>query len=145
MATNVFKKLFVDAGAWIAIANKKDRQHQAARVFYYTLPQFVELYTSYLVISEAFTWQRYHLGSHVAFKFIDSIEKASISQLLKIIFPDALIDAKTRQYLHRYKDHNLSYSDAASFAICDMLKINDIFGFDKDFYIVKKSLWPPTT
>lgn len=145
MTISICKKLFVDAGAWIAMANKKDRQHQAARVFYSTLPQSVELYTSYSVISEAFTWLRYHLGYQVAFKFINAIDKASTSQSLKIIYPDALIDAKTRQYLQRYKDHNLSYSDAASFVICDLLKINDVFGFDKDFYIVRKSLWPSVT
>lgn len=145
MATNIYKKLFIDAGAWIALANKKDRQHQAARVFYSTLHQSVELYTSYLVVSEAYTWLRYHIGYQVAFKFVDALDKASNSQSLKVIYPDALIDAKTRQYLQRYKEHSLSYSDVTSFVVCDLLKINDVFGFDKDFYIVRKSLWPSVT
>ena len=142
MATIPYRKLYIDAGAWIAMVNKKDKHHLVAIEFYVNIPQSVELYTSCLVISESFTWLRYHLGGHIALKFISALEKASTLQSLNIIYPDAIIDIKTRQYLNRFNDQTLSYSDAASFVICDQLKINNVFGFDNDFYIVKKSLWP---
>jgi len=142
MTKILYKKLYIDAGAWIAITNKKDQYHEVAKEFYLSIPEYVELYTSYLVISESFTWLRYHLGSYIAFQFIGALEKASTIQSVKIVYPDAYADNLTRKYLQRFKDQILSYSDAAGFAICEQLKINNIFGFDKDFYIAKKSLWP---
>ncbi|WP_152944898.1 hypothetical protein [Desulfofundulus thermobenzoicus] len=44
--------------------------------------------------------------------------------------------------LKKYRDQDLSYTDAASFVILETMNIHDVFGFDSHFYIIKRNLWP---
>ena len=137
-----FNSLYLDAGAWIALTNKKDRYHSIATEFYRAIPKTVKLFTGYLVISESYTWLRYCIGINVALKFLESTEKAIIGKSLEVLYPNELIDQKARQILYNYTDQKLSYCDATSFAICNLLKIKDILGFDSHLYISGKAVWP---
>lgn len=95
-----------------------------------------------MVVSETYTWLRYHTGSNLAIRFLEIIEKAEKAGSLKVIIPHENVKSKAHAVLRKYLDQDLSYVDAVSFVILETMKIKDILGFDSHFYIIKRNLWP---
>lgn len=135
-------KIFVDTGAFIALLDKRDGFHEAAKAFYLSVSKRANLVTTLLVVAETYTWLRYHGDFNLALRFLKAIEKASESGTLALIYPDAAICEKGRAVLEKYRDQKLSYTDAVSFAVIETLQIGYVFGFDSHFYVAKCSLHP---
>lgn len=135
-------KLFIDTGAFIALVDERDPLHQETRTFYTSLTKHTRLLTSLMVVSETYTWLRYHAGSNLAIRFLEITEKAEKTGFLKVIIPDEDVKNNAHAVLRKYLDQDLSYVDAVSFVILEAMKIKDIFGFDAHFYIIKRNLWP---
>ncbi|MQL50976.1 hypothetical protein GFC01_01565 [Desulfofundulus thermobenzoicus] len=75
-------KLFIDTGAFIALVDEHDPLHQASQAFYTSLSKRTNVITSLMVVSEAYTWLRYHAGYHLATRFLDIIDRSE-SQSIK--------------------------------------------------------------
>lgn len=135
-------KLFIDSAALIALFNKNDQYHDTAFEYYNSLTKATKLFTTLLVVSETYTWFRYHLSYTVAVEFLDVINDSVASDWLKVLYPDAVIDSKAQDILRRYQDQDLSYVDAISFAVLENTKIKDVLTFDSHFHIIKRSIWP---
>lgn len=60
--TNTSRKIFVDTGFYIALANKGDERHQEAVEAWRVLPERTKFVTSDLVVSETYTRLLYDLG-----------------------------------------------------------------------------------
>jgi len=135
-------KVFVDTGAFIALLDKRDGFHEAAKAFYLSVSKRASLVTTLLIVAEAYTWLRYHGDFNLALRFLQAVEKASESGILTVIYPDTAICEKGRAVLEKYRDQKLSYTDAVSFAMIETLQISDVFGFDSHFYVVKCNLHP---
>ncbi|MEW6696528.1 MAG: type II toxin-antitoxin system VapC family toxin [Bacillota bacterium] len=135
-------KIFIDTGGLIALLDETDTYHREASVFYRSLSRGALVYTSILVISETYTWLRYHINTHTAYRFLQIIEKATRNGHIKCIIPDIELVSKTHVVLREYQDQNLSYTDAMSFVILEVYDIQDVFGFDSHFYSVGRNLWP---
>lgn len=142
MEAKDLSRLFIDTGAFIALICEEDDLHQTAKMFYQSLKKSVALFTSILVISETYTWLRYHKGFEPATRFISIMRNSVETGNLRVIYPDPDICEKTHVILEKYQDQKLSYTDALSFAILEMFKIADVFGFDTHFYSANCSLWP---
>jgi len=112
-------KLFIDSGAFIASMDKKDPFHQEAQLFYTSLKRNTNLITSLLVVSETYTWLRYHANYHVSARFLDIIDKAEKAEFLNIILLTKDMINKTHAVLKNYNDQELSYTDATSFVILE--------------------------
>ncbi|MEW6174021.1 MAG: hypothetical protein AB1510_13345, partial [Bacillota bacterium] len=69
-------KIFVDSGGFTALVYKSDLQHKKATQFYESVKQRAVFYTTNMVISETYTWLRYHVSHTVAVKFLDVTEEA---------------------------------------------------------------------
>lgn len=95
-----------------------------------------------MVISETYTWLRYHAGYILANRFLDVIDRTEKLNLLKVTHFDDDKKGKIHAVLKNYHDQNLSYTDAASFVILETMEIQDVFGFDFHFYIINRNLWP---
>ncbi|MEW6183572.1 MAG: PIN domain-containing protein [Bacillota bacterium] len=130
-------KVFVDTGAFIALTDKRDRFHEAAKAFYLSVSKRASLVTTLLVVAETYTWLRYHGDFNLALRFLKAVEKASESGILAVIYPDEAICEKGRAVLEKYRDQKLSYTDATSFAVLKKLQISDVFGFESHFCAVK--------
>ncbi|MEW6770995.1 MAG: PIN domain-containing protein [Bacillota bacterium] len=141
MARNL-SKICVDSGGFIALVYKSDLQHKKATQFYERVKQKAVFYTTNMVISETYTWLRYHVSHTVAVKFLDVTEEAALAGELRIIGVDGPTEEKARQILGKYSDQDFSYVDATSFAILDLLEIADVFGFDAHYRIFGKNLHP---
>jgi predicted nucleic acid-binding protein len=143
MGAGNLSRLFIDSGAFIALIDDRDSQHKASQSFYKSLTKrATPLIASLPVISETYTWLRYHVGCDVAIRFLGVIERSEKAGFLKTILPDDDLKGKAHAILKKYPDQDLSYADAMSFVILDDMSSNDVFSFDSHFYIAKRTLWP---
>ncbi len=136
-------KLFVDSGAFISLIDERDPLHKASQAFYKSLTKrIIPLLTSLMVVSETYTWLRYHVSYDSAARFLGIIERSEKAGILKVILPDDDMKVKIHAILKKYRDQDLSYTDATSFVILESMDIDDVFSFDSHFYITKRTLWP---
>ena len=135
-------KLFIDSAAFIAIHSRHDGPHGPAIDFYRQLPKSTAIMTSVLVVSETYSWLRSRVGYYSASVFLDLIFDAVETRWMEVVYSDPDIDRRTRQVLRKYRDHELSYTDASSAVIMEMTGIKDVFTFDKHFVILGKRVHP---
>ena len=129
--TNEIKRVFVDTSAWIDIMNKKERHHAVAVEFHQSLSPSALRITTWGIVSETFTWIRYHIGHREASRWLDLKDSLERQGLLQIIFPDSQMETRVRRVLDRFHDQTLSYVDATSIALIQSRPdIDAIFAFD---------------
>jgi uncharacterized protein with PIN domain len=87
--------MYIDTGGFIALVDERDSYHQDAKSFYMSLPRSVKLITSILVISETYTWLRYHADHDMATRFLTIIDRAEKDNSLKVVVTDNDIKNKT--------------------------------------------------
>ncbi|QTA79726.1 PIN domain-containing protein [Desulfonema limicola] len=84
--------IFTDTGAWIALLDKSDRYHDAAVRIYSRLKQEKEKFlTTDYIIDETVTRLRYDAAHDIAVQFLELIDIAEKSGILKIIRIDEKI------------------------------------------------------
>lgn len=143
MGAKDLDKLFVDTGAFIALIDERDALHQPSRTFYASLSKRTNLITSIMVVAETYTWLRYHAGHDLAIRFLEIIDRSEKAGALQVIIPDGGMREKVHAVLRKYRDQDLSYTDAVSFVILEAMNIRDVFGFDSHFHVIRRTLWPP--
>jgi len=95
-----------------------------------------------MVVAETYTWLRYHARCDLAIRFLDIINQSEKAGVLEVIHLGREITDNVPAVLKKYRDQNLSYTDAVSFVILETMNIDDVFGFDSHFYVLKRNLWP---
>lgn len=126
-------EVFVDAGAWIALASVDDQHHASARQQYRRLLTDARpLVTTNLVVSEAFTAIRRTGGHVLAMRYLQSM---GTSARLRRIYSDAAIEELAERILNRYADQDFSFVDAVSFVAMQERGITEAFAFDHHFLI----------
>ena len=73
--------IFVDTGAWYALADTSDRHHTAASRFFLSEATPGRFATSDLVMAEAWTLIASHLGRPAAVRFWEALRDARIPVL----------------------------------------------------------------
>lgn len=123
--------VFVDAGAWIAIADRGDSLHVAALSRHQRLlRERRPLVTTNLVMAEAYALLRRAAGHSVAIRFLEAIRSTS---RLSLIYATDDHHAAAEAILRRYADQDFSLADAVSFAVMQAGGINEAFAFDAHF------------
>jgi predicted nucleic acid-binding protein len=133
-------EIFVDSGAWIALAVAEDAHHQTATAFYTRLlhqPQ--RLVTTNLVVAEAYEVIRRFGGHSSAVFFLQRIRQ---SARLRKIYSDLILEKEAEGILERYDDQRFSYVDAVSFALMASRQISEAFAFDHHFETAGFTLAP---
>jgi predicted nucleic acid-binding protein len=132
--------LFVDAGAWIALANRKDDHHAAAVEAYpRLLKSYRHLVTTNLVIAETCVNIRKYMGHAAAMTFLENL--AQSPRILRI-YSDVALEVEAQRILCQYADQDFSYTDAVSFTLMRQRSINEAFTFDKHFATVGFTMLP---
>ena len=123
--------VFVDSGAWIALALSKDPLHGQARVQWDLLRGAgAKLHTSIPVVIETFTFLERNANQDVALTWKGSIYEPGTVKIL----PCELRDLEQSWAYFRRRDlHKLSAVDATSFAIIKRARIRLAFAFDHHF------------
>ena len=126
--------VFVDSGAWIALALSRDPLHARARVQWELLyGAGAKLHTSIPVVIETFTFLERNADRDVALTWKESICKPGTARIL----PCELRDLEgSWEYFRRTDLHKLSAVDATSFAIMKRARIRLAFTFDYHFAVV---------
>ncbi len=123
--------IFVDASAWIALADRDDSNHKkAAAVYPSLLTANNRLITSNFVIAETYIVLLKELGQAAAISFL---ERVKTSPRITRVYSTEDIESEAQKMLGKYRDHDFSYTDAVSFIIMKRQKIGKAFAFDKHF------------
>lgn len=123
--------VFVDSGAWIALALSKDPLHaQALEQWDQLRGAGAKLHTSIPVVIESFTFLERNANRDVAMAWKDAIYKPGTVKLLPCEPRDL---EQSWEYFRRRDLHKLSAVDATSFAIMKRARIRLAFTFDHHF------------
>jgi predicted nucleic acid-binding protein len=123
--------VFVDTGAWIALALTRDPLHARARAAWEELlGAGARLQTSVLIVAETFTFLDRNAASNVALAWKDSL--ATVPRLK--VLPATPRDLEQGwPYFERPDLHKLSAVDAVSFVLMTERRIRLAFAFDSHF------------
>ena len=126
--------VFVDSGAWIALALLRDPLHVRAREQWDLLQGAgAKLHTSVPVVIETFTFLDRNAGRDVALAWKEAVYLPGTVRM----FPCELRDLEQSwAYFRRADLHKLSAVDATSFAIMNRAKIRLAYTFDHHFAVV---------
>lgn len=126
--------VFVDSGAWIALALSRDSLHAQAREQWEVLRgAAAKLHTSVPVVIETFTFLDRNTNRDVALAWKDSIYKPGTVKILPCDLRDL---EQSWEYFRRTNLHKLSAVDATSFTIMKRARIRLAFTFDHHFSAV---------
>lgn len=133
------RNIFVDTGAFLALANAGDQYHKTATECLASMAGVRQWVTTNFVLDETYTRIRRKVGPKVAVAFGEKIRSDSS---VKIVTIEKKLEEKAWEIFKRYTDHPFSYTDCTSFALMLDQKITEAFAFDKDFKILGFSLLP---
>jgi predicted nucleic acid-binding protein len=123
--------VFVDSGAWIALALSRDPFHALAREHWERLHRAgARLYTSVPVMIETFTFLDRNANRDVALEWKESVYKLSNTKILACELGDL---EQSWDYFRRADLHKLSAVDATSFVIMKRARIRIAYAFDHHF------------
>lgn len=123
--------VFVDSGAWIALAISRDPLHARALETWESLrAKGARLATSIPVIIETFTFLERNTDRRAALAWKDALAEVPRLRTLECGRPDL---AASWKYFERSDLHKLSSVDATSFTIMRREKIPVAFSFDVHF------------
>lgn len=123
--------IFVDTGAWVAIADKNDQYSKEASYQYTSLILKKErLITSNLVLVETYNLLSQTLGAGATIKFGNILDSTNLIRIETITEMDW---DRGWKILEKYDDKKFSFTDCTSFALMERLKIKTAFSFDVHF------------
>ena len=126
--------VFVDSGAWIALALSRDPLHAQAREQWDLLRAAgARLRTSVPVVIETFTFLDRNANRDVALAWKDTVARPGTLNILPCDLRDL---QRSWEYFRRADLHKLSAVDATSFAIMKRARIRLAYTFDHHFAVV---------
>jgi len=133
---------FVDSGAWIALAIPQDSDHERATRLFESLEPGTRLLTSNYVLSETYTWIRYHDVHSTAVALHRRVEQARRELLLRVAWVDEEVHQEAWRIFERYRDQRFSLCDCTSFVLARRAGVDFVFGFDSDFFVMNFDVRP---
>ena len=125
------ESVFVDTGAWLALALTQDPLHERARETWDRLLGLgARLLTSVPIILETFTFLERNTMRDVALAWKDSLETLRRLRVLECTLADL---GKAWSFFERRDLHKLSAVDATSFVLMTREKVRLAFAFDHHF------------
>jgi uncharacterized protein len=121
-------KVFLDSGAFPALADEDDKYHSVATSVYTELLQAkAQLLTSNFVLSETYTLIRFKVGHRAAVEFMKSFAG------IKILRVNETIEKTAKMIFVRYDDKDFSFVDCTSFALIEYHRLDHAFAFDSHY------------
>jgi predicted nucleic acid-binding protein len=125
------RRIFVDTGAFVALRNRSEREHESARA---ALSSFVSertpLYTSNYVFAETYTALLIRVGRAEA---IEWGRRFRASEAVEMVRVDEALEDDAWSILDCHDDKQWSYVDATSFALMQREGTEEAFAFDRHF------------
>ena len=123
-------KVFLDTGAFLALADEDDDYHSVAKsVHAQLLGTRAQLLTSNFVLAETYTLIRFKVGHPAAVEFMKRFDQTGI----KVLRVSDAIEHTAKSIFTRYNDKQFSFVDCTSFALIDHHRLDHAFAFDSHF------------
>jgi hypothetical protein len=122
------KLVFVDTGAFYALADKRDPAHSRAKRFYKECAS--RLLTTDFIFAETMSLMTKRLGKDISVAFGRGILG---SPAIRIEEPTAPVRETAWSIFSRHLDKDYDLIDCISFSIMDAFGIREAFGFDQHF------------
>ena len=125
--------VFVDTGAWVALALTRDPDHEQAQDLWKSLMGLgARFRTSIPVVLETFTFLDRNTERDVALAWRAALERLERFQIIECTLADL---GGSGAYFRRRDLHKLSAVDATSFTIMKRKQIRTAFAFDHHFAV----------
>jgi predicted nucleic acid-binding protein len=123
-------KVFLDTGAFLALADEDDDYHSVAKSIHAgLLGAHAKLLTSNFVLTETYTLIRFKVGHNAAVDFMKRFDQTGI----KTLRVTEGIEHAAKAIFMRYDDKDFSFVDCTSFALTDHHRLDHVFAFDSHF------------
>jgi len=123
--------VFVDASAWVALTNRRDRNHQeAVQIFRRLLESSTLLITTTWTSYEALTIVKSRLGYSQAERLWDRVKSRAVVDLIWI---DEPIERESLKVFWRYKDKMWGVVDCSSLVVMKSVGCRQAFAYDGHF------------
>jgi len=125
------ERIFVDTGAWVALALVQDSMHPRAREIWTTLIEAgARPFVSVPVLLETFTFLQRKVSQDVATRWWDSLDDVKFLERIEC----SALELNSAMKLFARRDlHKLSLVDASSFVLMKKHKLRAAFAFDTHF------------
>jgi predicted nucleic acid-binding protein len=125
------RRVFVDSSAFVALRNRAEREHEAARAALGALvAERALLFTSNYVFAETYTALLIRVGRPEA---IEWVRRFRASQAIELVRVDESVEEDAWSILESHSDKTWSYVDATSFALIQRERSTEAFAFDRHF------------
>jgi predicted nucleic acid-binding protein len=129
--------VFLDTGIFIALMNRRDRWHlQAVALFGGEQPKWS---TSYLVVSEGWSWFLHRMGEEAARTFATLLDHLEGLKIYPITIEQ---HREVRRMLDRYRGSKLTYVDASSLSLIAEYGIQQVWSTDHHLGITGVQVLP---
>lgn len=128
------QRIFVDTGAYIALADRSDQHHVAATDLARSIhASRLRTCTTTYVFAETVTWLRRKLGHAAALRYGTLIRRQHARNQMDLFSPDLMTEDAAWEIFAAYTDQSFSYVDCTSFAWLKQQKAIPVFAFDEHF------------
>jgi uncharacterized protein len=125
------RRVFVDTGAFVALRNRAEQEHAAARRTLTSLVcERVPLFTSNYVVAETYTALLIRVGRDEAIEWGRRFRAGDAIELTRV---GEIVEDAAWSILESHADKTWSYVDATSFALMDREGVSEAFAFDRHF------------
>lgn len=123
-------RVFVDTGAYFALAVREDRNLRQAIVRLRDLElREARLFTTNFIVAEMHALILARRGRDLAARILDRVDHSS--GVIERVNPED--EQRARQVIHQYDDKDFSLVDATSFAVMERLRLPTAFTFVRNF------------
>ena len=130
--------VLVDSGGWIAQISRRDQYHEKAdALFRRAMRERTPLVTTNLIVAEVHRQLLHRAGIAAAARALALMEASDLA--LEFVTADHHRNA--REWLRRFDDQPLTYTDAVSFAVMAARRSRFVLGFDHHFELAGFELW----
>lgn len=134
------RAVLIDTSALYALADSRDSRHEQATECLNMIAQFhLPVWIANFTIAEAHRLILHNLGTRIGLSFLENVYDGSIA--VERAFE--IDEQQARNYLSRFADQSIPYTDAISFAIMKRLGIAKAFTFDWHFRLLGFVTIPP--
>lgn len=128
------RPLFVDTGAWAAITDFRDANHQAALRFPAEIAGSRVLIVTDYVINESFTLLLRNLGYGRTTAFQRSLRRLTGAGIVTCVWVTPEIAEQAWRVFERFNVDKLwAFTDCVSYAVMKQMGIVEAFAFDRHF------------
>jgi predicted nucleic acid-binding protein len=125
------RKVFLDTGAFVALRNPAEREHEAAHAILSALvAERTPLFTSNYVFAETYTALLIRRGREEAIQWGRRFRAGEAIELVRV---DEPVEEAAWSILDSHADKRWSYVDATSFALMEREGSSEAFAFDQHF------------